>query len=589
MLNRYRQPRAVPKWRLRTRWDPSVSTITTAVGKRLPAARSALLRVYSAHIVPGNTLEGQKGAERLDELRHAIEHEFARALDGRDGWPLITSLRRLSRRMWVLDAHNPTEHATRLTAELAVHKWATWSGQVDDPDGQHWGSSDAAFDNLAAVIVLAEAVADVLAWRRSVNKGVTAVMLRDGLTLSTSSSSDEVLDRLIRHRDRRAAGHAQPLGVIGLQGLVEDLDGPARIITARWRHVSELIDPRAGNIDLRRKITFGLLYRLPAHDLLADWGWQAGIGELLKLAEPLADTIRKKHGCHLADIIALLDDLSTRLRRRAGPTWWLYERLLRYGYACARWPAESELRQIPHIAVSRGLQGSEHVTADGVRAAARLVVWTATGAELHAPTMTKPIAQLGDWYAYDAPGYGDFVLSVVADASRGSGDSALRPRTEAFEAQVHNRLSAAGAQPFPPARQVLNITDLDASVVTDGVLVAVDCYSSPWSAELDRGDYNVTRNRATDLRDKLERWHAKWTRIAASQSALMSLKSDENSITAVLPVVVTVEPEWVLTEDTFFWLNDDVPRICTVEELVKLLTNSGPSSLGNLIQVRSGR
>ena len=133
--------------------------------------------------------------------------------------------------------------------------------------------------------------------------------------------------------------------------------------------------------------------------------------------------------------------------------------------------------------------------------------------------------------------------------------------------RVHARLAELGIQPYPSGVRFrrgdkTEITDLDASVVIDGVLVAVDCFAAPWRASLDDGDHATTRNRAEAIELKLRAWDLKWQEVVSAESQLLT-----DEITHVLPVVVTPGPEWIRSADPDLWFTSGRPRICTVTEL----------------------
>ena len=111
-----------------------------------------------------------------------------------------------------------------------------------------------------------------------------------------------------------------------------------------------------------------------------------------------------------------------------------------------------------------------------------------------------------------------------------------------------------------------------ASVIIGDTLVTVDCYTSPWTADLDRGVHSATRNRVANLRRKLAQWDGRWSDIARNHSDLLP-----SNIRHIVPVVVSTLAEWIDDDsDPSEWLEPEVPRICTAHELDGVLSRAMP-------------
>ncbi|MGB3411462.1 MAG: hypothetical protein WBA45_09700 [Microthrixaceae bacterium] len=128
------------------------------------------------------------------------------------------------------------------------------------------------------------------------------------------------------------------------------------------------------------------------------------------------------------------------------------------------------------------------------------------------------------------------------------------------------------------------ITDLDASVVIDDVLIAVDCYSSAWTPAHDRGDHRATRNRSDNLIQKLRDWDDKWRRIAADPPTEIKRRG----VRSVVPVVATAGAEWLASDDSDLWITAAIPRICTIAELTQVIDFDFDRLLTFGIEVRLG-
>lgn len=104
-------------------------------------------------------------------------------------------------------------------------------------------------------------------------------------------------------------------------------------------------------------------------------------------------------------------------------------------------------------------------------------------------------------------------------------------------------------------------------MIIGDLLVAVDCWRSPWSALLDSGESRPTSSRALNLARKVQEWDSKWQRIIDSDSAWLT----DQGVQHVMPVVVTPGPEWIAEDDAQLSFTPDVPRACTVAELEQVL------------------
>lgn len=152
-----------------------------------------------------------------------------------------------------------------------------------------------------------------------------------------------------------------------------------------------------------------------------------------------------------------------------------------------------------------------------------------------------------------------FIEQVLSQAER-------QEFAKDFEVRTHARLADLGSQPWPSGRRLrvgsAELTDADASVQIGSLLVVVDCYSSPWTKDLDVGSHRAVRNRAANLIAKLEKWQDQWRDIAASHPGLLP-----EGVETILPVVVTSTAEWIPSEDRHLWLDPAIPALLTVTEL----------------------
>lgn len=362
------------------------------------------------------------------------------------------------------------------------------------------------------------------------------------------------------------------------QGLTSagNTESVAEIVVAQWRPVDRLAQEAAGAVPLLLPVAPGRL--LAEHDVLADWGYRASIGEMLDALHPIRDDLIRHHGCSLEDAVVLLHHLGVTMAPMAHPD--RAEALHRFGYIATPWPRLEDLDGALARAIREGVEGADRATTAGIRAAVAALTATPEALTLDHPPYRRPFIRAGDTLIYDALGCH---LPAVLTHETPFNERARQHLTRTFERQVHELLSPCGHQPFGPGTHVeeegQRQTDLDASVVVDGMLVAIDCYSSPWTQALDLGEYRTTSNRAKGLLKKLAKWEQQWRRLAEG-TWISGVDVD-----AVLPVVVTASAEWLGTPAEQPRFPDGTPRILNARELVDLLTHRPSVARDNAISV----
>lgn len=575
----------VPDWRQTSLWDPDVDSVTTGVGEFLRRYRQPdewLGRLVRKHLTAGTVLKGREGVELLDRLIDNVEAELERHIWRADALHLFAGLRRLSRRLWMDSNYDPVESASRVAAELAVRRWGRWPFVRQDPDERafRWDRGDHKL--LARLLLLAETHVGASALRRRVGKN-QAVRISDEVVLSSEPADEEaaVLEPLILGLDRRRMEPSGILGSLGQHTSREEPEEDLRILSSHRRPLDDLkTNPHGGEAPAPG------WEPIPFHDLQATHGWQAGMLSCLEATLHLDPVLQSTYGCGLTEVMLALELFSLVIAYKAAEEPFTTERLWRYGYACARWPSQELLDELPGEAARRNLPRSSDITRGTVDAALQVVM---SEPEIETPRDTqsmRPVIRLGEWYAYDMLSVYDFLVGFLRnlEADPKSEDTARRR----LELQTHEALAAFGRQPWPQGRRIKQahetLTDLDAHVVRKGVLLVADCYSVRWTTELDRGHHAKTKSRAERVRAKLAKWDAVWTRIA-NGAGRASLPLDAQGVHWILPVVVTADPEWVDTTDPAFWLTDQVPRILSVSELIRLLDGHDVAQLQNQIRV----
>ncbi len=114
------------------------------------------------------------------------------------------------------------------------------------------------------------------------------------------------------------------------------------------------------------------------------------------------------------------------------------------------------------------------------------------------------------------------------------------------------------------------IKEVDCSFVVDETLWILECKAHHQDVHIDRGDHAKLRSQREKLTKDLKqgrtlveflREHPKGTNYSVP-----------DNVTRIECCILTTGIEWIWSEDPELWLTDDVPRICTLDEFLGLLT-----------------
>jgi hypothetical protein len=524
----------------------SIYAITTVVGRLLSGERTRSASLARQFVPEGTELSGQGGFVQLTEFCAALELQLADTIHGLNGLELFEGLRRVSGRLW---ARSPigTETAVRSVAELAVHRYGDWTRCRKPDEPLHsWRHSEVG--SLAAIVVLAETYATALAVRRRIAKG-QSVTVTSCDPLMYDAAHDEQLGRMIQLLDARSARSTNRLGTVGAQWPLDATTDDEPWILAAHLTKQAARDPRG----LRGPIW---------HDPLVDAFYMETVESEL---EQLSMLDAGLDGFTLRELHFALDAASTAAHAaRVDPP----ATLTLGGYMLAlslAWNLlETAVDQVRANAKSR----FHEVTLAGAQRALDFLDSGKANRDLDQTLAQRPLRRIGDVMLYDALHVhiaGPLLWDIPLP------DKQQDRRARSAEPIVHQLLAEFGHQPWGAGQKIRTgkdlLTDVDASVVIGSLLVVVDCYASPWSTDLDHGVHSVTKSRLDNLRAKLKKWHTKWETIA-------KLHPDKlpDGVDSVLPVVVSTRVEWINNDDDpLEWLSPEVPRYCTIEELLKLL------------------
>lgn len=163
--------------------------------------------------------------------------------------------------------------------------------------------------------------------------------------------------------------------------------------------------------------------------------------------------------------------------------------------------------------------------------------------------------------------------------------------SEPLERQVHDLLKSFGSQPWPSGVPVTKKdrsgpgTDIDASVIVNRVLIAIDCYTMPWDLRTFEGDFPRLRSRSHNCVDKLSQWDARMSALARGELVLPNSTLMQSGVEAILPLVVTGAPEYIGDLHSEIWIMPDTPRILTIQEVRILIRSADLITLPGVIAV----
>lgn len=542
--------------------DPTIDRVTTGVGKRLKTRKanpaSLPMRIIRRHLPEGLTLGGPDGVARSRTMAEEAEEEMRKLIQRGDAFTLFHGLRSISPRLWLASGEVSRGPTSRKVAELAVLKYGRWR-EGTDPRSRNVVISSKDVEVVGDLLCLGEVQTMGAAYVRRIGKGQVVDLPAANIAIAGPTSGNRPqLDTLIDRLDQRNSANEDGLSDIGLVEGGTD-DSVADIMVAVWTWPdTDMWDPWAGTFNV-------------AHDVIADVGRRRALHRVLEGTGPMREDLIAVHGCDLPDVIALLDYLTVKVQAADVD---VPVQAQCHGYVVIDEPSPSAFPGIAKRAKGRGLEGADLVSEKGISSALKALTNTPEAIRLSDPTYRRPLTAVRGALIYD-------VLSCHIPQVL-THDMPVRQRrrqqmNESLEQQVHSRLADQGDQPLGPGSSVRVdgelITDLDASVIVDGLLIAVDCFSKSWTSADDRGDHDAVARRLKAVKRKYREWVKKWQRIASSPwlSAI--------GCSAVVPIVVTAQPEWIDELGAPWWSDDGNPfAVQTAEELVDCI-QSRPTAL----------
>lgn len=526
---------------------------------------SRLSQLISDLVRPGDLLVGDDGFERAARLSAALDKELKILLSGRDGLKMFAALRHVSPRLWV---HTPRSHdAIRRTAELAVHRYATWPERICLPYHlPRW--TGPSLVRVASVLAVAQAFANTLSARRRIAKG-QVIRVASSAPFIFDFDQGTALNRLIDLRDDRISQDGNPLATLG--GLLTPANDPFvmprdwRIVAVEWVAPNEFLPGLQGQLLPPERMGDGSWVSLL--DRIVRQGFLSDVDALREQLYDVDQCLRNQFGFGVADMDAVLEGLTNGLLEECS----VPPRTLDFhGFFIVPLPDDSKLLSM--LGPGRHADAPVPLTLKSMQNSLRFLDAGHVEVELEQPMQQRPLRRMGNAILYDAVNVR--ATSLLWDVPLS--EEVRLGMSHGFEAKVHSHLARFGSQPWHSGRLVklkgVKVTDVDASVIVGKTLIVVDCYGSAWSPALDAGSHRETRNRAERLVGKLREWHHKWSELATCHDFPLPM-----GVSRVLPVVVTATPEWLHLLDSDLWLTERIPRICTVGELSEFIGSGMPT------------
>lgn len=543
-----------------------VSDVTTYVGARLDAARSpggVVDVALRGALTVGEELVFDAGQARLAAARDAVEASLAGLLRGRAAITLLLGARSISPRIWTIHGAvgDDVQPAVRSILELAIQKHATWRCSGRDLERMP-SFLPGHLAVLAKAFALSEVYAGLLVTERRVCKGQSHTVSSVS-PLGFDTDDDSEVARLIEITEARSTASDDLLSMFGT---ISAGGAPAEvpfILAASWVPPSDVIDGTGFAVELTDA---GQTIRTA--DRTTRRGFIDGLGPFQESVAEYDQSLRATAGYGLIDLHAVQHLMSIAILERYVGEPSLPPAVEFLGLALVPPEVSILFRDINGTHPYDAMEPGRAPTMDSMGRAFDRLLADPKQIELDSPQVRQPLLSLNEQeLVYDLSAASLFSPMFIETTLEGQ---ARQDFAKDFEKRTHASIADLGVQPWPSGRAIKKagrwLTDVDASVLVGSLLVVADCYSSPWTRDLDRGHIKRVRSRADHLVGKLEKWQRQWLGITQHHPELLPSGVDQ-----VLPVVVTSGPEWIPSERQNLWLTPSVPAILTGLELRRLL------------------
>jgi len=145
-----------------------------------------------------------------------------------------------------------------------------------------------------------------------------------------------------------------------------------------------------------------------------------------------------------------------------------------------------------------------------------------------------------------------------------------------FEAAVAARTRQEGFEPWMESRKLHHQNgterEIDLGIVVGQTLYVIECKARVRGIRIDRGDWSARLNRQETLVADLDQAR---TLVGFLQEERTGADYEVPArVTSFEHVLCTPGPEFMWTRESELWLTDEIPRICTPDELVLALTEA---------------
>lgn len=153
------------------------------------------------------------------------------------------------------------------------------------------------------------------------------------------------------------------------------------------------------------------------------------------------------------------------------------------------------------------------------------------------------------------------------------------PKGEQFESDVKETLIANGIKPWDMRYFMNNDNqreEVDCIFEHNGILFILECKSIENSHGYERGEKEALKFRENKLEIALKQVDKKADMIVKCRGRINHLERGDSK--KICALVITPFCEYIWSEDSNYWLSENLPRVCTVYEMIDLLKETAQIS-----------
>jgi hypothetical protein len=562
----------------------------------------ASLRVVAAMTEPGFEAEYMAPA---DELNSSLRERIGDGLEGKDAAGLLAAYleeveaemaqiaSRHSRGYWMhLTRRMPprplgsattwTVHLYRRVLTLAVLKHGapeTLDGEfslIDNSLGPQQVPNRLDHADLVKAFALEylsyEYIMATQAYRR-VGKGARLHVVSDDFHAVPDTDD---LEELMQTVDQRVDRYSE---LVSSSGMAGDRDFPAEPVEEGEAPLAILAAPpnvelRLGEEVSRYKVPLGGPANFCLAPLVID-GYREAFGTL-------HDEVVQATGVEPDVLIATIWGLAMRLVRGIEASPVVESQVLRVGYLMA--PHENWDRVMDDVSyffriLWAHLTGERLDETDARRYAARGVealTWSdgaIASIRLWDRLPFKLIVDAGGFRVIDYGTFPEMFADLFHQVAEAAGRAGGGTKGANFEAAVAARARAEGFEPWMESRRLHHRDgperEIDLGIVAGETLYVIECKARVRSIRIDRGDWSARLNRQETLIEDLEQ--ARTLVEFLREEPVGADYEVPANVTSFEYLLCTPGAEFIWTREPELWVTDEIPRICTPDELILML------------------